>query len=185
MSDLVDYSGLYQILADLVARKRTSTLLGKTDTNRSVMIGVRDGEIVSLICAGRRGRSAISEVRKIAALSFRLDDNAALVRGTDLPPTPEIMHALRPAADTQDSGPLPAPTGVPDRDGNGQRLCELLSRFLGPIAPVMCSETIRAAGGLGDEVQRRQVILTLAKEIDDEAEAAQFIESARKMLGVS
>jgi len=185
MSELLDYSGLYRLLADLVAKKRTNTLLGKTDTNHSVMIGIRGGEIVSLICSGKRGRAAIPAIRNIAALTFRLEDAASHASGTDLPPTADIMRALSPSADSQDAGQFAAPRegAAPDPQGDGPKLCELLSRFLGPIAPVMCSETIRAAGGLGNEAQKQQVILALAKEIDNEAEAAQFIDSARKLLG--
>ena len=104
MAELLDYSGFYQLLGDLVAEKRTNTLLGKTDNNRSVIIGIRGGEIVSLICAGRRGRQAISAIRQIAALTFRLDDTAAPAGRPDLPPTSEIMAALMPSAGGQDPG---------------------------------------------------------------------------------
>jgi hypothetical protein len=185
MSELLDYSGLYQLLADLVARKRTQTLLGKTDNNRALMVGILRGEIVSLVCAGKRGRSAIPAVRQIAALTFRLDDNAAPTGGMDLPPTTELMDALRPSTgDPDHPSPPRATDGVaPDQGRDGPRLCELLSRFIGPIAPVLCAETIKAAGGLGSDEQKQSVILALAKEIDNDAEAEQFIESARKILG--
>jgi len=185
MSELLDYSGFYQLLSDLVAKKRTHTLLGRTDTNHSVMIGIRNGEIVSLICAGKRGRSAIPAVRKISALTFRLDDAVSQTSVSDLPPTAEIMGALKPSAGFQEFEEAARPSAGSDAQGDGPRLCELLSRFVGPIAPLMCTETIRAAGGLNDDAQKEKVILALAKEIDDEAEAAQFIESARKMLGAS
>jgi hypothetical protein len=186
MSELLDYSGLYHLLADLVAKRRTNTLLGKTDTNHSVMIGIRDGEIVSLICAGKRGRSAIPVIRKIESLTVRLEDTAGHPSGADLPPTADIISALSPSAYAQDMGQVAAsPGGVaPDQQGEGPRLCELLSRYVGPIAPVICSDAIKAAGGLGNQAQRQRVILALAKEIDNEAEADLFIESARKMFGV-
>ncbi len=186
MSELLDYSGLYQLLSELVAKKRTGTLLGKTDTGHSVMISVRGGEIISLICAGKRGRAAIPAIRKITSLTFRLDSAAGQAGATDLPPTADIMGALTPSSPGQEAGlSLASPGGVlPDQQGDGPMLCELLSRFLGPIAPVMCSETIRAAGGLADDAQKQRVILMLAKEIDNEAEAAEFIEGARKILGV-
>jgi hypothetical protein len=185
MSELLDYSGFYQLLADLVAKKRTYTLMGKTDTNHSVMVGIRGGEIVSLICAGKRGRSAIPAIRTISALTYRLEATATQSSASDLPATADIIAALRPSADVQDLGVSLASreAAVADPQGDGPKLCELLARFVGPIAPVMCSETIRAAGGLGDDAQKQRVILTLAKEIDDEAEAAQFIDSARKILG--
>lgn len=185
MAELLDYSGLYRLLADLVAKKRTNTLLGKTDTNHAVMIGIRGGEIVSLICAGKRGRSALPLIRKIESLTFRLEDTASPASGTDMPPTADIIDALRPSADPQGMGQFAvARDGVaPDQQGDALRLCELLSRYVGPIAPVMCSDAIKGAGGLGNEAQRQRVILALAKEIDNEAEADQFIEEARKILG--
>ena len=185
MAELLDYSGLYQLLADLVAKKRTATLLGRTDTNHSVMIGVGGGKIVSLICAGKRGHSAIPAIRTISALTYRLEDKAAMAGGADLPSTDDILHALRPWASVEDMADMAPPPGLlaPGQDGNGPKLCDLFSQFVGPIAPVLCSEAINAAGGLGDEARKEQVIFTLAKEIDDQAEAAHFIERARRILG--
>jgi hypothetical protein len=187
MAELLDYSGFYQLLGDLVAKKRTNTLLGKTDNNRSIIIGVSRGEIVSLICAGKRGRQAIPPIRQITALTFRLDDTVAPAGGPDLPPTSQIMAALMPSASGQDTGRPVAATSTKGASGqapDGTRLCELLSGFLGPIAPVLCMETIDEAGGLDSEAKKREVILILAKEIDNEAEAKQFVEGARKILGV-
>ncbi len=185
MTQMLDYSGLYQLLADFVAKKHTGTLLGKTDTNHSVMISVRGGEIVSLICAGKRGRSAIAAIRGITALTFRLEDHAGPPGGGAMPPTAEILLALRPWARPEDVGGLAAAPDrpAPDQAGDGPKLCDLLSEFVGPIAPVLCSDAIRAAGGLGDEARMQRVILTLAQEIENEAEAAQFIDRARRMLG--
>lgn len=185
MTRLLDYSGLYQLLAEFVARQRTGTILGKTDTNHSVMIGVRGGEIVSLICAGKRGRSAISAIREISALTVRIEDNAGLPGGPEMPATPEIMLALRPWASPE---AISGPSASTDRSashqgGNGPQLCDLFSQFVGPIAPVLCADAIRTAGGLNDEARKQQVILTLAQEIEDEGEATQFIEQARRMLG--
>lgn len=185
MTKLLDYSGLYQLLADLVTKKRTGTILGKTDSNHSVMIGVRDGDIAYLICAGKRGRSAIPEIRKITALTVRLEDSATLLGGRDMPSTAEIMLVLRPWASPEAvSGVSAAPDPhAPHQEADGPKLCDLLSQFLGPIAPVLCSDAIRDAGGLTDEARRQQVILTLAQEIEDEAEAAQFIDRARALFG--
>lgn len=185
MTKLLDYSGLYQLLSELVGKKRSGTILGKTDTNNSLIIGVRGGEIVSLICAGKRGRSAIAAIRKINAVTFRFEDTAALPSGVELPPTAEILHALSPWSSAEDlaGATAPADRGSPGQGVDGSKLCELLSRFIGPIAPVLCSEAISAAGGLGDDARREQVIFTLAKEIDDDGESAQFIESARRLLG--
>lgn len=187
MTTLLDYARLYQLLMDLVSKRRTGTILGKTDNNHSIMIGVRNGEIVFLICAGKRGRSAIPEVRKITALTVRLEDTASLPNGRDMPSTEELMQVLKPGASPQEFDDLTAaPGGVADHhEGDGRKLCELLSQFLGPIAPVLCSDAIRDAGGLGDETRKQQIILTLAQEIDDEAEATQFIDRARALLASS
>lgn len=184
MTKLLDYSGLYQLLSELVGKKRSGTILGKTDTNNSLIIGVRGGEIVSMICAGKRGRLAIAAIRKINAVTFRLEDTAALPGAVELPPTTDILHALSPWTSPEEVAGATAPADrlSSGQGGDGMKLCDLLSRFIGPIAPVLCSEAISAAGGLGDDARREQVIFTLAKEIDDEGEAAQFIETARRLL---
>ncbi|MGE5152590.1 MAG: hypothetical protein ACM3ST_01120 [Bdellovibrio bacteriovorus] len=179
MATLLDYSGLYQLLTDFVGKKRTGTILGKTDTNNSVIIGFRGGEVVSLICAGRRGRSAIAAIRKITAVTVRIEDSATPSSAADMPATADIMHGLSPWTSLEEAAPAPSP----GQGGDGSGLCDLLSQFIGPIAPVLCSEAISAVGGLGDEARKQQVILTLAKEIENEREATQFIERARRLLG--
>jgi hypothetical protein len=185
MAELLDYSGLYQLLTDLIAQKRTCTLFGRTDNNRAIMIGVMRGEIVTLNCAGRRGDAAIPVLRQVVTLTFRLDDGVAQGR-MELPPTADILAALMPSAGDGKLTDLAHPPEVTQGpEGDGPRLCELLAQFLGPIAPVLCSEGIRAAGGLDGEAQKQRVILTLAKEIDDEGESKQFVDSARKILGVN
>jgi hypothetical protein len=45
-------------------------------------------------------------------------------------------------------------------------------------------ETISTAGGLDSEAKKQAVILSLSNEIDNESEAKQFVEGARKLLGV-
>jgi hypothetical protein len=183
MATLLDYSGLYQLLTDFVGKRRTGTILGKTDTNNSLIIGFRSGEIVSLICAGRRGRAAVGAIRKINALTLRIEDNATPSNATDMPATADILHALSPWTSQEDAASAPAGRPSPGQGGEGSGLCDLLSQFIGPIAPVLCSEAISAAGGLGDEARKQQVILTLAKEIENEREATQFVERARRLLG--
>lgn len=182
MAELLDYPGLYRLVADLVAQRRTATLFGKTDANRSVMIAVQRGEIVSLICAGKRGRSAIAALRSVNALSYRIEDTAAMAGGAETPPTAEILYALRPGVEPP-AGATPAPTALAaTQQGDGPRICQLLAEFVGPIAPVLCSEAIGAVGGLGGLTEREQVIYALAKEIDDQAEATHFIERAHRLL---
>jgi hypothetical protein len=185
MGDLLDYSGLYQLLTDLVAKKQTCTLFGRTDNNRAVMIGILGGEIVTLSCAGRRGGAAIPALRQVSTLTIRVDDGVAQ-GAMALPTTAEILSDLMPTAMGGNlTGINPPPEVAQGSRGDGAKLCELLARFIGPIAPVLCSESIRAAGGLEGEAQKQGVILILAREIDDEAEAKQFVDSAREILGVS
>lgn len=182
MSESLDYPGLYQLVADLVARKRTATLFGRTDANRSVLIAVQGGAIISLMCAGKRGRSAIAALRSVKALSYRIEDTVAMTGGPDMPPTAEILYAMRPGTTPPEGTTADHSVLAAAQQGDGPRICQLLAEFVGPIAPVLCSEAIGAVGGLGGPTQREQVIYALAREIDDQAETAHFIERARRLL---
>jgi len=54
---------------------------------------------------------------------------------------------------------------------------------MGPIAPLMCRETIKAAGGIDSPDKVRRVIDELAREIDDMAEAKRFLTQTQAELG--
>lgn len=168
---------LVGLLETLVAKRQTTTLYVRTDDNHLIAIGVDRGEIVSLICGPRQGERAIPQIRKMRSGTYRLDDNATPHRraGTSLPSSKTLLTLL--SADDD------APSD--DCDWLQDVLCNVLRDYVGPIAPVVCRDTVEAAGGVDSPEKVRWVIEELAREIDDTGEAQRFVARAQAELGNS
>lgn len=166
---------LVALLESLVAKRQTTTLYVRTDDNHLIAIGVAHGEIVSLICGPRQGERAIPQIRKMRSGTYRLDDKAMPHQraGTSLPSSKTLLSLL--SADDD------APAN--DCDWLQDVLCNVLRDYVGPIAPVVCRDTVEAAGGVDSPEKVRRVVEELAREIDDANEAKRFVARAQAELG--
>ncbi len=92
---LLPYSRLMAEVAALCAAKRTGTMFIATTDNQSARIGLRQGEIVSLVFRTQRGLEALDHIRKILAGRFTFSD-AVVDRagGADLPQTADLLALL-------------------------------------------------------------------------------------------
>lgn len=186
MTEPVDYAVFYEQLAELVTSRETGTLYLKNDRNHVAIVGVRAGKVVSLVCGPRRGRSAVELIRETRTGTVRLDCGALAFHEHELPSTDEILDLLSPlhaALAPAERGHADAPgPGTAKAAGNAQILCNLLTEYLGPVAPLICDETICSADGLSGSRQLDQVIQGLAQEIEDPGEAREFTRRARQAL---
>lgn len=191
MPDRIDYSEFYDQVHDLVTTKAQGTLFTKCDKNHLIIVAVRDGTIISLRYGPKRGEAAIPLIRAMKTGDMRLDDRAIADSTIELPPTALILEWFKPGAPVKDVPvkpmfDLPAPGANRQRsiaraDG-AEALCNLLTDFLGPIAPLVCEEKISASGGL-DTPQRIEVVIrSLAAEIQNSREAEEFIAQAHSLL---
>ena len=184
MTEAVDYAVFYEQLSELVSGRETGTIYLKNDANHLAIIGIRDGKIISLACGPKRGRSAVELVRHTRSCSVRVDDGAVSFHEHELPSTAELLEQLSPLQDlgvttSQQGAGGSLPNGVA---GHAQILCNLLTEFIGPVAPLVCEEKIVSADGLAAPEQLAQVIHELALEIDDPEEARQFVNRAEQAL---
>ena len=185
MSDRLDYQAFYDLVTDLVSKRGAHTIYGRTDNNHSVIVGVRDGEVVCINCGAKRGMAALPVLREMSWGTFRVEDSAFSLRSTGLAPTAEVVAALSPFADLGTfANAAPAVEGPPKAGREAKLLCELLSRYIGPVAPVVCAEQIAVVGGLGGQGQLEQVVANLAGEIADPKEAEEFRTLAVRELTV-
>ena len=186
MTESVDYAVFYEQLAELVAGRESGTLYLKNDLNHVGIVGVRTGRIVSLVYGPKRGRPAIELIRQTRTGTVRLDRGVLAFREHELPSTEEILDLLSPLHATL----APVKRGGAGETGlassgvaaNAQILCNLLTEYLGPVAPLLCDETISAADGLSGSRQLDDVIESLAQEIEDPEEAREFRKRARLAL---
>ena len=186
------YRQLLTELGALCSAKRTGTMFIATADNHSARIGLRQGEIVSLVFRTRRGLEALDGIRKITAGRFSFSD-AVVDRGSsaDLPFTADLLALLAgddsvpsptaPAA----AAPRPAapPTAAPiaaqpipgPQLAKAQAVIEAeLTEFVGPIAPLLCREHIARAVAAGPPWDFPALVEAVSHEIGDRVKEDRF-----------
>lgn len=192
----ISYGELVRELGALCSAHRTGTMFIATTDNQSARIGLRDGEIVSVVFRTRRGLEAADHLRKITAGRFSFSDTV-VDRGSsdDLPPTAELLALLageafplppRPPA-APPSPPRPAapeaartpsasvPAAAQAALSRAQSTIEAeLTEFVGPIASVLCREHIARAASAGPPFDWPALVDAIAREIGDHAKEERF-----------
>ena len=182
----VPYRQIVTELAGHCRARRTGTLFIATTDNQSARIGLREGEISSLVFRNQRGLEALIHLRKIVAGRINFTD-AVMDRGPrgDLPMTVDLLAML----DTDDppavvpTGPAPPVASAPPPPASSadaqltrvQAVIEAeLTEYLGPMAVVICREHIARAAAASPPHDVRQIVEALAREIGDRAKEDRF-----------
>ena len=158
------YRQLLSELGELCSAKRTGTMFIATTDNQSAHIGLRQGEIVSLVFRNQRGLEAVDHIRKITAGRFSFSD-VVVDRGPsdDLPDTADLLAWLSGdapalpgapatplAAAARTSSPAAASPVASPQLARAQAAIEAeLTEFVGPIAPLLCRDHIARAAAAG------------------------------------
>lgn len=188
----MSYRQLMRELGALCAAKRTGTMFIATTDNHSARIGLRQGDIVSLVFRTQRGVDALDHLRKITAGRWSFSD-AVVDKAThaELPRTADLLALL-----LGDESPLPAPVlPVPApaavASAEDQQLARAraaieaeLTEFVGPIAPLLCREHIARAAAAGPPWDWTRLVDAVAREIGDRAKEERFKLQALARLGV-
>ena len=105
----MSYRQMMTELGTLCAARRTGTMFIATTDNHSARIGLRQGDIVSLVFRTQRGLEALDHIRKITAGRFSFSD-AVLDKAAhaDLPYTSDLLALL-----VGEESPLPPPALAP------------------------------------------------------------------------
>ena len=189
MSDKITYKGLIELVRTMHKRKKTGTVFVRTDDNHSVIIGVREGDIVSLSCGPRFGLEAIPLISHLKTGSYRVEDVAVDHHAKELPSSEKILDLLSDSC-------APAKSVEPNRAGHaspskttkfntskaGKMLCALLQEYLGPIAPMVCEEAVLSVGEVRTLGHLHTLVDRLAQEIDAPEEAKSFTNQALEQL---
>lgn len=184
MSERLEYNAFYELLANTVTSGETCTIFGRTDSNHSVIIGLDRGRVVCLRCGAKKGMDAVAKLRETQWGTFRIDDTLIELHSAPPPPTADLIAALHPATTPSSLEPdLDASERQVEPTREARLLCDLLSRYVGPVAPLLCSEQISVVGGLNYRGQLGKVLGQLAQEIDDASEAAEFVSTAHREIG--
>lgn len=182
----VPYRQIVTELAGLCRARRTGTLFIATTDNQSARIGLREGEISSLVFRNQRGLDALIHLRKIVAGRINFTD-AVMDRGPrgDLPMTVDLLDmlgtddplAVVPTRPTPSAAPAPLPPAS-SADAQLTRVQAVieaeLTEYLGPMAVVICREHIARAAAASPPHDVRQIVEALASEIGDRAKEERF-----------
>ena len=193
----ISYGELVKELGALCAANRTGTMFIATTDNQSARIGLRDGQIVSVVFRTRRGLEAADHLRKIAGGRFSFSDAVVdRVSSDDLPPTPALLALLageasslppslpgapppspaRPApSPTVGASSSPTPAAGRATLSRAQSIIEAeLTEFVGPIAAVLCREHIARADRSGPPFDWPSLVEAIGREIGDRAKEERF-----------
>ena len=191
MTETVTYEGFLALVESMVRNRESGSLYLRTDTNRSVCIGIRQGEIEALVSGPRRGLTAIKTILGMSSGSCRRDETSLAFHTGDLPTTAEILKILRERRVESTAGSDSA--SMTDKDEAWQRpvdeersvkiLCDLLHDYLGPVAPLICDD-LTQSGNLHTSADLDAAIINLAAEIESSSESQEFIQRARQAVAL-
>jgi len=195
----LSYRQLMTELRALCAAMRTGTMFIATTDNHSARIGLRQGEIVSLVFRTQRDLEALDHIRKITAGRFSFSD-AVVDKGAlaDLPHTAELLALLLgeesplspppsapPAAAAPRSPAAAAPPPAHPQLARAQAVIESeLTEFVGPIAPLLCREHLARVAATGPPWDWHELVEAVAREIGDRAKEDRFKQLALARLRV-
>ena len=153
-------------------------------------IYLESGVPVSARYRNSEGMAALDEIRgmDIQTVKFhdgtdivrsmeRLEANAQVEQHLNQPSASDAPTETRPAAQRRPrQARAPAPTGPLLSPASRQILQQLLSDYIGPVAPLVM-------GDLPGEVDIETALAIVSREIDDPQRATEFIITARQSIG--
>jgi hypothetical protein len=194
----MSYRQLMIELGALCAAMRTGTMFIATTDNHSARIGLRHGEIVSLVFRTQRGLEALDHIRKITAGRFNFTESVLeKTAHAGLPHTAELLAMLQgeysplpppppaplPAAAPRVVSPAVAPPPENPQLTKARAAIESeLTEFVGPIAPLLCREHMARAAAAGPPWDWRELVDAVAREIGDRAKEERFKQQALARL---
>jgi len=192
----LSYDQLLTELGELCSAKRTGTMFIATTDNQSARIGLRQGEIISLVFRTQRGLAALDHIRKITAGRFSFSDAVVdRVSSADLPGTSDLLEMLSgvdappPAATPRSVSSVPARAIAPAAAPPVAQLAKVqavieaeLTEFVGPIAPLLCREHVARAAAAGPPWDLPALVEAVSHEIGDRAKEDRFRQQALARL---
>lgn len=190
MPEQVTYKSFLRLIEDMVENRESGVLYLRTDRNRSVFVGIRNGKIETLVSGLRRGAKAIKTILDMSSGSYRRDNATLALDSGDLPPTTEILQILkdRDAELDLDEPTVPLESVFEEADASIDSqhalkiLCDLLHDYIGPVAPIICEDITQGGARLSNASELDDLIMELADEVDSDDEAREFIQRAQTSL---
>jgi len=186
--DMIPFRRIVEMVREFCTQRRTGTVFIVSDDNRMAQVHLDSGNIVALLCRGRRGQEAVAGMRTMQAARLRFDDNYLTADDNERFDTNKVLELLgggaegqRAAAAAAAPASAPAVTEGPGTVTPAQAttLEHILIQYIGPMGEIVCADHVAQAGNV------RALIAVLADEVPDKAQAAQFVRDANRLLGLN
>jgi hypothetical protein len=197
--EFTPFPSLLEQIAKLCGQRQTGTVMLVSDDNRMGQIHLRAGEIVFVMCRGRRGRDALGNMRTMQAarLSFiagAVDAAEAIEWASktvldylngllpDLPGQGDVPQPAAARAPAAAAAPAPVqrqPAAAVDVTPATKALFEkVMLTYIGPMAQIVCADHFATNTGV------RALTLALANEIPGAAQQAKFRVEIAQLLNL-
>lgn len=204
-ADFMPFPSLMEQIANLCGQRQTGTVMLVSDDNRMGQIHLRAGEIVFVMCRGRRGRDALGIMRTMQAARLSFVAGAVDAAGAvewasktvldylngllpELPNQGDVGAILQPGLGGTASGvaarrvaaaaaPKPA-TKVAVTPATKAIFEKVMLTYIGPMAEIVCGDHFATATDV------RALTLALATEIPGAANQARFTAEISRLLNL-
>jgi hypothetical protein len=204
-AEFTPFPSLMEQIAHLCGQRQTGTVMLVSDDNRMGQMHLRAGEIVFVMCRGRRGRDALGIMRTMQAarLSFvagAVDAAEAIEwasktvldylngRLPDLPGqgnTGAVPTPVAPGASAAFAAPPALPVAAPQpartvavTSATRKVFEEVMLTYIGPMAQIVCGDHFATA------TDAQALTQALATEIPGAANQARFKADIAKLLNL-
>jgi hypothetical protein len=171
----------------------TGTLIIRTSDGHVAMLVLEKGTLIFLSCGRLRGAEAVPDFARINAGTCQFNHLQLGRPQLGLPPLKELLELLEAGATTQAAvggtpppssfhSATPKPADTYPAEAVISSLAQMLIEYLGPIAPLLCKNLARQAGGLHSAADAEKLLDKLAEEIDDNTQRQRFLANARRSL---
>ena len=181
--DYTPYAEIILEIGRLCKQKKTGTLFIVTPDNRSAQIKLEEGEIVFVFFSSKRGQEALDLMSTIHDGRYRFQEGGGVSRRMQLPPTSNILEALRASGLGQSSSPVRQQhigeegligNGLSPKEKNVLENC--LADCIGPMATIICEDHFGSSSDL------KATIDALAGEIPSPEQVKKFREMVAERL---
>jgi len=171
----------------MVNNKESGSLYLRTDDNRSGFIGIRQGEIETVVSGNFRGLEAMKVITGLSSFHCRKDSALLSISSGDLPSTHSLVNMLKLREVNEGlfsaGQEVRAEETVADAPAVIKTLCELMHDYIGPAAPIVCDDITQGGKRLQHISDLDGIITDLAKEIGPFDEAEEFKRRVNEEIG--
>jgi len=190
---MINFEEAISRLRQLCAAGSTGTLFLVSNKNHSINFALESGEIVGVMCHGKRGREGLEMMHDIVTVKYNFKDGLVLPLATpDLPSTKEILSfldgsviAMPEPLESQAADTVSASRGTPLKIGVEAAMStmeEALAQHLGPVAGLVCTEFTKQLQSTPTQETLGVVIDGIAAKIANPRQSDTFKEQMRQAL---